>query len=435
MRACLLMATVVHPIGRSRWTAARTERGAERLAVGAVVVAMIMLPLLEPTGPGNSGPVDVAVAGALVVTLLWAVTTGHRLHLPYAIPVAVLAAAGALSALLGDFPYEGLVALVQEAILLAWCAAIANLARSPAALKSVLGAWSWSAIAWASLLVIAATTGWELAGAESSDGTRAAFTFGNSNLAASYFVVSLMVILASGRPRNAVLRTAGSVMVVVALVLTGSLAGFLGLVVALTVTAVVAAFRRAGPQAATALLVGLLLVGGIGAVAATRYDVAGTARSSQNLLLRNSLGRGPESASERATLLEEQIDLYTTGDLLGRGPASTKLTLESLQVPYAREAHSDYLAALIERGVLGAFGIVLLVGAVAMRAGGIVRPLVPSFGRSLATTAPLVGALVAAGVMAVSHEILHQRHLWALLGVVAAIHLWGRMPRTRELSR
>ena len=429
------MATVVHPIGRSRWTAARTERGAERLAVGAVMVAIVMLPLLEPTGPGNSGPVDVAIAAALVVTLLWAVTTGPRLHLPYAISVAILAAAGALSALLGDFPYEGLVALVQEVTLLAWCAAIANLARSPAALKSVLGAWSWSAIAWASVLVVSATAGWELAGVESSDGTRAALTFGNSNLAASYFVLSLMVILASGRPRNVVLRAAGSVMVVVALVLTGSLAGFLGLVVALAVAAVAATSRRAGPLAATALLVGLLVAGGIGAVVAARYDAAGTARSSQNLLLRSSLGRGPESASERATLLEEQIELFTTGDLLGRGPASTKSTLESLQAPYPREAHNDYLAALIERGAIGAVGMVLLIGAVAMRAGGIVGSLVPSFRRSLATTAPLVGALVAAGVMAFSHEVLHQRHLWALLGVVAAIHLWGRMPGARELSR
>jgi O-antigen ligase len=429
------MATVVHPLGRSRWAAAGTERGAERLAVGAVVVATVMLPLLEPTGPGNSGPVDVAIAGALVVTLLWAVATGHRLHLPYAVPVAILAAAGALSALLGEFPYEGLVALLQEVVLLAWCAAIANLARSPAALKTMLGAWSWSAIAWASVLVVAATAGWELAAPESGDGTRVALTFGNSNLAASYFVISLMVILASGRPRNVVLRAAGSIMVVVALVLTGSLAGFLGLVVALAVAAVVATFRRAGPAAATAVLVGLMVAGGIGAVAAARYDAAGTARSSQNVLLRTSLGRGPESAAERATLLEEQIELYTTGDLLGRGPASTKPTLESLQAPYAREAHNDYLAALIERGVIGAVGMVLLIGAVTMRAGGIVGPLVPGFGRSLATTAPLVGALVAAGVMAVSHEILHQRHLWALLGVVAAIYLWGRVPRTRELSR
>jgi O-antigen ligase len=429
------MATVVHTIGLSRWSAARAERGAERLAVGAVVVAVVMLPLLEPTGPGNSGPVDVAVAGALVVTLLWAVTTGHRLHLPYAIPVAVLAAAGALGALLGDFPYEGLVALVQEVILLAWCAAIANLARSPAALKAVMGAWSWSAIAWASVLVVSVSAGWELAGAESSDGTRAALTFGNSNLAASYFVVSLMVILASGRPRNVVLRFAGSVMLVVALVLTGSLAGFLGLAVALAVTAVVATSRRAGPPAATALLVGFLVTAGIGAVAAARYDAAGTARNSQNLLLRNSLGRGPESASERATLLDEQIELYTTGGLVGRGPASTKPNLEALQAPYVREAHNDYLAALIERGLLGAVGMALLIGAVAMRAGGIVGPLVPTFRRSVATTAPLVGALVAAGVMAFSHEVLHQRHLWALFGVVAAIHLWGRMPKDGELSR
>jgi O-antigen ligase len=430
------MATVVHP---HRWAilgSAVRDRGLEGLAVRAVAVTVWLFPLLVPKGPGNSGPVDVVMAAALVATLLWAGSTRNRLHLPYAIPFGILAGAGALSALLGDFPSDGLLALVQECSLLALCAAIANLARSPRALESVLRAWSWSAIAWATLLVVAIAAQWEtLAGTDFTGGSRAALTFENSNLAASYFVLSLMVVLASGQPRNRLVRTVGSGIIIAALALTGSLAGLLGLVVALAVAAVVTTAQRGGPMPATALLVGLLLAGGIAFTAATRYQIVQAARGSQIRLLQDSIGRGTESASERGLLFGEQLDLYSTGGLLGHGPASTKPTLERIQAPYPREAHNDYIAALIERGLVGALGIVVLIGAVAVRAAGIVGPLAPPFARVVPATAPLVGGLAAAGFMGLTHEGLHQRHLWALLGVVAAIYLWGRRPRVRELDR
>ena len=37
-------------------------------------------------------------------------------------------------------------------------------------------------------------------------------------------------------------------------------------------------------------------------------------------------------------------------------------------------------------------------------------------------TAPLIGALVAMAVTAGTHEVLHYRHLWVLLGIVAALY-------------
>jgi O-antigen ligase len=427
------MTAVVHPVRWSRRSTASEGATVHGLAVGVTAAAIALLPVLEPKGPGNSGPMDAFLGVALVAALVWAATSGERLHLPYVIPFAILAVAGTVSAILGAFPSEGLLALVQEVILLAWCAAIANLARSPAALDRFLGAWSWSAIAWAMLMVVAVAAGWEIAGAESSEGTRAALTLGNSNLAASYFVISLMVVLASGRPRNLVARTVGAALLILAVIYTGSLAGMVGLTVGLLVAAVVATSRRAGPLAATLLLIGALVAGGVGLIAFARYRVAETARASGNVLLRDSLGRGAESASERTILLREQLELYVSGDLVGRGPASTKSTLESNQAPYAREAHNDYVAALIERGLLGAVGIVVLIGAVAMRATAIGRPLAPRFRRSVATTAPLVGAVAAAGVMGFTHEVLHQRHLWALLGVLAAIHLWARHSPATEV--
>ena len=51
-------------------------------------------------------------------------------------------AGGALGALMGPVPKAGLVALFQDAVLLAWCWAVANLASSPERLRVLLATWA-----------------------------------------------------------------------------------------------------------------------------------------------------------------------------------------------------------------------------------------------------------------------------------------------------
>jgi O-antigen ligase len=92
-----------------------------------------------------------------------------------------------------------------------------------------------------------------------------------------------------------------------------------------------------------------------------------------------------------------------------------------------KEAHDDYLATLVERGALGVIGLMLLIGSICVRAISIdPRRLSADFRRVVPSTAPLIGALVAMALAAFTHEVLHYRHLWALLGILAAIHLFGR---------
>jgi O-antigen ligase len=113
--------------------------------------------------------------------------------------------------------------------------------------------------------------------------------------------------------------------------------------------------------------------------------------------------------------------------LLGRGPSSTDLSLQASQSGLIHEAHNDYLATLVERGPLGMVGLLLLIGGVYVRAMSIsLRPLRPTFSKVVPGTAPLLGALVAFAASAMTHEILHYRHLWALMGVLAALYYFGR---------
>jgi O-antigen ligase len=112
---------------------------------------------------------------------------------------------------------------------------------------------------------------------------------------------------------------------------------------------------------------------------------------------------------------------------LGEGPTSTIARLKARQAPFAKEAHNDYLAALVERGALGAVGIMLLVAAVCGRAWTVARrPLVAGFAEVVPFTGPLVAAVAGTLVLGTVYEALHVRQVWALLGVVAALYLWGR---------
>ncbi|HVS48059.1 MAG TPA: hypothetical protein VHJ99_04055, partial [Candidatus Dormibacteraeota bacterium] len=144
-----------------------------------VAAAVVMLPALKPSGPGNSSPVDIPIAISIGVTLLWASYTREQLRLPYALAVGLIMLGGAVASLAGPLPGVGLLAVVQDLVLLAWCAVIVNVARSPAAFRWLLRAWTWSAFIWAVVLIGAVATGnLALAGVTQRTGVRASLTFG-----------------------------------------------------------------------------------------------------------------------------------------------------------------------------------------------------------------------------------------------------------------
>ena len=402
-----------------------------------VALAVICLPVLVPAFPFNLAPADAPLLVAVVAFALGAGWAGEKLTAPFAIPVWIIVTAGSLAALTGQFPAQGAVAVAQDLYLFLWCATVANVMRTPAAMRVVLRAWTLSATASAALLVGAvATRQWSIAGVGSGS-TRAAFTFGEQNGAALYFVVSILIVLATRSPYHRILRAVAVAVLVAALVATGSLAGLLGLGTGLGVAAVIVVRDRVGYQAAIAVLVGVVLVGALVLYGVSRTGFADRVKASPNVYVRNSIGREDQSKSEREVLARETTALYKSGGVLGRGPGSTKDTLAAEQASYQKEAHDDWVAALVERGVVGLLGVLLLAVAIAMRAAGVsrTRQLTPGYRRVVRTPAFVVGALVTVLVFSLTHEALHDRTVWTLLGLLAAMYAWGRQPALEEVSK
>jgi O-antigen ligase len=405
----------------------RTGDG-ERLALGLTAVAVAMLPLLTPGGPGNLAPVDPLIALALAGCLLWAGKSGHRLRFPYVAPMALLVAGGALGALAGPVPKDGIVALSQDLWLVAWCWAVANLASSHERLKVLLATWAYSAIAWAVALFAGLIAGASaLTGQTASEGSRTALTFGDPSYCASYFFISIMIIWASKYPRRRSMRVAAYALLIAALVSTGSNSGMVSVIVGVATAAVIGIYLRRGLVPAVAAFAVLLLGGFVVASSVSWTEIQRNAHRSQYAFLRDGIGRGYASAAHREALFQQGIELYRTGGPLGQGPVSTKFRLRSEMAPLAKEAHDDYLAALIERGLLGLLGFTLLVGALVLRIHNLARDrLDEGFAAVVVRPNALIGAIAGTLAAMAVYELLHVRHVWAMFAFVAALYLWGR---------
>ena len=204
------------------------------------------------------------------------------------------------------------------------------------------------------------------------------------------------------------------------LVLSESNGGVLELLAGCAFVVAAAVYRRHGAPAALATLAAITL-GVSGALTAVPISEIQTwARASGEPLLVNSLGRSDGSSAQRSILIRETLQLYTHDGIAGSGPGTTKELLTARQFAYAKEAHDDYLAALVERGPIGVLGILLLTAAAARWAARVLRG--PPHGWvELPRPVGLVAALVAMALAGAYYEVLHFRFVWLLFALLAAI--------------
>jgi hypothetical protein len=407
---------------------ARAAAADGRVAVSLTAAGVALLPLLRPAGPANIAPVDVVLAAAIGAGALWAARTRMRCRFPYGPAVAVFVVGGIVGGLTGPVPGNGVVAVVQDAILLAWCWTVVNVASRPERLRVLVAAWAYSALAWGALLFLGLLAHASfITGQTAREGSRTALTMVDPNYAASYMVIALMVMWATGIPRHSFARRLGYLLLIAGILSTGSNSGIVSLIVGSATAGVVLTYARAGATAAVAVVAAFVigLAGVSRAIDPTAIQQA--AHASGIAFLRDGIGRSATSVDQRQMLLGESLRLYEKGGALGQGPVSTKVRLREKLAPFVKEAHDDYFAALIERGVIGLLGIVLLYGAVVTRLPALAgRRLAPGWAAVVVRPHALVGAVVGAAVAGAVYELLHVRHLWTLFALVAALHAWGR---------
>lgn len=397
-----------------------------RVVPAVVAVSVCLLPFLSPPGSGNTAPADLGIGTAIVLATLWVAHQQLTLSFPYAVGVCGLMVGGALAALVAGAPLSTVLVLVQDLALLLWAAVLTLGRHRVAIVAAATKAWTLGAPVYATVMLTAYLTGVNsIAGVSADDGVRASYTFGDPNLAGNFLVMSLFMMAACARPRRRAVRLYGYTVIVVAISFTGSNGAMLTLCVGVVLALAAQRFRTGGVLAGLAVIaaVATLTVTLVGFVL-PRVDVDGLRQQAANSipLLRDSVARSGNSSGERATILQEGMKRWFEGDLTGYGPGQTKARLEAVQSPYPKEAHNDYLAALLERGVIGVLGLVALVVAIGVRCLRLVTCDLPEAYARLIPRWWLLGVI--GPVMAVAgtfYEVLHFRHLWTWLGLVAAL--------------
>jgi O-antigen ligase len=388
----------------------------------ALAVAIATMPILVPAGPGNTAGADPTIAAACLFTFIWLYRTRARVRVPYLLPVSVLMLAGLVATYFSGHQLV-VLAVVQDGFCLLWAASIANAVRlDPRLLRVVIGTWVRSGIIWAGALCLGRLAGiaW-LAGISAQDGTRASLTFGDPNLAGNYFVCCLALLWATSVVRRRWARWLGAAVILLAIVFTGSNGAAVAIAVVVAIGGLGAVRRRAG--AAPMVVVGAFCAAAA-IVAAPHVSLTDIQQQAANNIsvLHDSLGRADESSGTREVLISESFDVYLHDGLVGVGPTRTKATLQERAAPYVKEAHNDYTATLVERGVVGGIGLVLLIWVIGTRFGRMVS-WAPRAGVAEIVPRPeyLLGLVCAFAVAGVFYEVLHFRHLWALLGLGAGI--------------
>jgi O-antigen ligase len=400
-------------------------------------LTVCLLPFLVPAGPGNTALADVGITLCIALALLWSVREHLPVKVPYLLGIAGLLLGGAFASYVSEAPVGVGLVLAQDVLLLAWSAALVLGRHNPAVVGVVTRAWCRTAPIYSGVMAVAYLLGINaVSGVSAKDGVRASYTFGDPNLAGNYLVVSLFVMAACKCPRSPGVRRIAYLLVLTAIGFTGSNGAMLTLLVGLVLCFTVSRYRRLGALAGVTTLAASVLVAGMVAVfVMPRVDLGQVREQAAGSvpLLRDSFGRSGSSSSERATIVNEGATLFLQGDATGYGPSRTKAMLAAHQAPYVKEAHNDYLATLLERGLIGALGLLMLGVAVFVRC---VRLVVGTLPEAYAEFVPRPWLLAVIGpVMATAagfYEVLHFRHLWTWLGLVAALVLVMQDQRRRQ---
>ena len=415
-----------------------TDRGVIAVVAGCIGLAAVV----NPKGPGNTAPWDLLAMLVVFLVFVWMLRTRAPLRFPYAIPMAGLMITGLLAAAFSVDPAGGTVAILQEVFLVLWCAAVATVCRTSKAIEVLLRAWVLSALFWAGLLVVAVFTGvravsgigdttadygsMDYGAVNDGYGTRSRLFFDHPNMAGNYFMIAVFIVLAAGYPRRPLLRVLACLTLIGAMFLTGSNAALLSLIGGGVVTLYLRVRARQGIVRALASAGAVMALLGLGAVEVA-VPLVSIAEQSSNPFIRYSIGRGQRSADARQSLFSSQLSVYEKGDLLGIGPATTKETLAADAASKVKQAHNDYLATLVERGPVGLLALFLLISTVFVRIVVFARrPLPPWLAAAVPLPGALGGACAAFALTSLTHEILHYRWLWTLLGLVAAMHVLAR---------
>jgi O-antigen ligase len=239
---------------------------------------------------------------------------------------------------------------------------------------------------------------------------RAQGTFLNSNMGSNYLGLSFFLLFYSYAKAHKFLTRISGFFILTGMIATKSLAGIIGFFIG-TLAMMVLYWYRTGVFNKIKLISIVLIIAIIGV--AIYPEVAKAP---------NLLSRFQKTSFTRSHILRTGIDVFIKNPLgYGIGPAGFKEVGPEIErfrsTPKKMGLHNDWLSFLVERGIIGFFGIVLLFGAIARMLFRIMKTVDSK--RELMWVIGLYGMFIFALSFSLTHETLHFRHVWCLFALIA----------------
>ncbi len=403
--------------GASRTVPALAERATAFWLCGVVALLPIgLLPL-----PLNLTPVDVWIVIGLPLVALSFFARPWLPSAHYLLPIWLILMASLVSSFAAPSPGGALLVVVKEVFLFVWFfALIIVLGRvNEAVWRLTISAWMWVAVGHGLLILaqFAVPEFWRLfvdiAGKSQEFSVyRPSGLSENANWAAYYQLLGFAPFVLS-RLKVATAAAVGSVLFC-SMLATGSMAALLAFAAA-TLVAVIALMLAGQSRALLNVSLRFVLAG---ALLGSALILVVQANEGYRARLESIvIGRADRSSSGRLDLWMGGVEVLRERQVLawGIGPENFRHV-----APQGKQLHNDALAFIVERGVVGLIGLLMLSAVALLRAVVLVVRAARRPGSVSPAMVVFLAVLAAALIESLTHQVFHFRAMWLVLALQEA---------------
>jgi O-antigen ligase len=389
-----------------------------------LVGTMVLLPLDIIKLPLNMTLVDCWILMALPILWLSFTCGSQSISLSYAVPMCLIFVASFLSTFGAPAPRNSLIVILKEGYAYVWFVTLVAILATLNArdLRRILVVWSGMVFLHGFVIVaqFVSPDFWRLTASladKSNDFEiyRPSGLFMNANSAA-FFQLLGFVPLVLARPSKKVAMISG-LLLLLTMLLTGSMGATVAFIAGLGVALMV--ISLSGHLVFTInLLARLAIIMSI--LGGSLFFFISENQRYQYHFERILFGRAERSSEGRLDLWQRGLDVYLDNNvfLWGIGPENFRVVDPAMN---NNQLHNDFIAFLVERGLLGVLGLLLFATLVVSRAAHMVLICNKSPDRSQLAAVVFLGAIIAAAVESLTHQVFHFRELWLVLAFQEAL--------------
>jgi len=395
-----------------------------RLIMIWLVGTLVLLPVDILSFPLNMNAVDFWILMALPFLWLSFARERYVISFPYMIPMWIILLASFASTFAAPAPKNSLVVILKEVYAYVWFVTLTAILVKLSARDFRRVLVVWLAMVFVHGLVIVgqfiSPDFWRLtarlAGSLKDYAIyRPAGLFVNANSAAFFQLLGFVPLVLASPSRKTVISL--GILLLPTMLLTGSMGAAVALATGLTAATI--AVLLSGRLAIiikmfVRLAIAVSLIGGL------VYLVVSYNERFQEHIERILIGRADRSSEGRFDLWQRGVDAFVDYNvyILGVGPENFRVVDPA---GTDNQLHNDILAFSVERGLLGALGLVFFAIVAVSRAAYMVVICNRYPDRARLSVVVFLAAIVAALIESLTHQVFHFRELWLVLAVQEAM--------------